>query len=303
MINFSFNKIVQSLLDGIINMVPTLYIFGGLAMQEERKGIAGALDYQLKGYAESKEYTEAERLKAEEDVAATEQEGLAVYKPWQEAGAEARGDFQTLLDEGISQEQLEQDPAYKWRLSQGLQARERSASRYGQRFSGGLLAEMERYSQGEASAEYEKIYGRKAQGYGGLMSLGMRADEGSNQWRGSMLGQRRSIADYYGGQMQQNILGKAGAKAGAEYGKYMASAKLYAGIHKDMAKMGMSMVPGGGGASSPGAGETGLGQSNYGNQGGGISGSGSGGYAGTSSGGSGYNWGGGAIGAGSGGMG
>lgn len=286
---FSFNKVVQRLLNSVINMVPTFYIFGGLAMQEERKGIVGALEEQEKGYAESTEALEAERAIAEEDVAATEQAGLATYQPWQEAGAEARTGFQTLLSEGLSREQLEQDPAYQWRLSQGLQARERSASRYGQRFSGGLLAELEKYAQGEASSEYEKIYGRKAQGYGGLMSLGMRADEGAAQWRGSMFGARRSIADYYGSRMQENILGRAGARAGAEYGKYQASAKLFAGIHKDMAKMSMAFATKGGTGGQ--GGETGLGQGGYNTNTGGGGGSydQQGNYIGGMSS---YNWGG-----------
>jgi len=252
---FKFN-----LLNFLFNIVPTFSIFGGLAMMEERKGIAGALDEQQKGYAESTADLEARRDIAGEDVAATEAAGLSTYQDWQEAGDKARADYEGLISGGLTQEELEQDPAYKFRMQQGLQARERSASRFGNRFSGGLIMGLEQYSQGLASEEYGNVYGRKSQGYGNLMNMGMQADQASNRWRGDMFGARRGLDQYYGGQLQQNIMGKAGARAGAVYGKYQASAKLYAGIHKDMAKMGMSMVPGGGGASSPGAGETGLGQ-------------------------------------------
>ena len=251
-------KIITSVLDST-----TFYIFGGLAMYEERAGISGALAEQEKGYAESDKYLQEQWDVGKEDVSATEAAGLEGYRPYQEAGTQALGDFQTLLDQGISQEQLEQDPSYQWRMQQGLQARERSASRYGSRFSGGLLAELEKYAQGEASAEYSNIYNRKAQGYGGLMGMGMQAEESANQWRGQMYGARRSLSDYYGGQIEQNIKGVAGARAAAVYGKYQASAKLYAGIHKDMAKMSMAFATKG---QSSGGGETGLGEGSYGGQ-------------------------------------
>lgn len=259
---FSFNKIVQGLLDKVVNMVPTFYIFGGLAMFEERKGIAGALAEQEKGYKESTDYLQGQWDEAKVDTAETEAAGLEGYKPYQEAGTQALSSYQGLVENGV--EDFKADPGYQFRMDQGLQARERSASRYGNRFSGGLLAEMEQFAQGTASEEYGKVYNRKAQGYGGLMNLGVQAEQGANAWRGSMYSSRRSLSDYYGGQINNNILGKAGARASAVYGKYQSSAKLFAGIHKDMAKMSMAFATKG---QAKGGGETGIGQggNTYGN--------------------------------------
>ena len=246
----------------LFNIVPTFSIFGGLAMYEERAGIAGALGEQEKGYAESTADLQRRQALAEEDVATTEAAGLEQYRPYTEAGEQGLADYQSLVAGGVDYAEID-NPAYRWRLQQGIQARERTAARSGDRFSGRFAMGLEDYAQGMASQEYENVYGRRERGYGNLMNIGLQASGMANQWRGGMYQSRKGLDQYYGGGIQQNILGKAGARAAATYGKYQASAKLYAGVHKDMAKMGMSMVPGGGGASSPGAGETGLGSGGY----------------------------------------
>lgn len=276
---FKFN-----LLNFLFNIVPTFSIFGGLAMYEERAGIAGALDEQEKGYAASTAALERRQTIAEEDVATTEAEGLEQYQPYQEAGTQGLSDYQDLVSGGVDYNEID-NPAYQWRLQQGMQAQERTAARSGDRFSGRFAMGLENYAQGMASQEYENIYNRRSQGYGNLMNIGLRASGMANDWRGSMYQSRRGLDQYYGGQINQNIMGKAGARAAATYGKYQASAKLYAGVHKDMAKMGMSMM----GANDASSGDTGLGQGGYST---GMSG-GSGGGMGGGSYDSGGNWGGG----------
>ena len=243
----------------LFDIVPKFSIFAGLAMMEEKKGIVGALEEQEKGYDASTADLERRKGIAEEDVATTEAAGLETYQGWQEAGDRARDSYEGLISGGLSQEELEQDPSYRFRMQQGLQARERTASRMGNRFSGGLMMGLEQYAQGMASQEYGNIYGRKSQGYGNLMNMGWQADQASNQWRGQMYGARRGLDQYYGGQLNQNIMGRAGARAAATYGQAQAGAKMYAGIHKDMAKMGMSAA----GYKGEGGGETGLGQGGY----------------------------------------
>lgn len=57
------------------------------------------------------------------------------------------GDFQT-------------DPGYQWRMDQGIQALDRSASARGLLFSGGELKALDRYNQGFASNEYQNAYNR-----------------------------------------------------------------------------------------------------------------------------------------------
>ena len=265
-------KILNWLLFGI---VPTFSIFGGMAVMEEQKGIAGALAEQEKGYAESTAQLEERQALAEEDVAATEAKGLAQYQPYQEAGTQGLSNYQDLVSGGVDYAEID-NPAYQWRLQQGMQARERTASRSGDRFSGRFAMGMEQYAQGMASQEYENIYNRRSQGYGNLMNIGLQASGMANQWRGSMYDSRRGLDQYFGGQLNQNIMGRAGARAGAEYGKNMATSRLYAGVHKDMAAMGMSAA---GSQSQPtdiqGGGSKGGGGGSGGDQGGGGFGGGS----------------------------
>ena len=62
-----------------------------------------------------------------------------------------------------TQEDIQIDPGYAWRLQQGQQAIERSAAARGNYLSGGTARALEDYAQGQASQEYQNAYTR-AQG-------------------------------------------------------------------------------------------------------------------------------------------
>lgn len=66
------------------------------------------------------------------------------------------------------------DPSYKWRLEQGLQGVQKSASARGTLLTGGTLKDLNDYAQGAASTEYGAAFGRKAT----LADMGLRAAGG-----------------------------------------------------------------------------------------------------------------------------
>ncbi len=61
------------------------------------------------------------------------------------------------------QQVLNDDPSYAWRVSEGQKAIERSGAAKGLQLSGGQLKDLQRFSQGLASTEYQAAYGRRLQ--------------------------------------------------------------------------------------------------------------------------------------------
>ncbi len=59
---------------------------------------------------------------------------------------------------------MQQDPSYKWRLSQGVDAMDRSAARNGSLRSGGMSADLIKLGQNMGSQEYQNIWDRNQQG-------------------------------------------------------------------------------------------------------------------------------------------
>lgn len=109
------------------------------------------------------------------------QENLA---PYREAGQQALGEYQGMLgdytpgelpdfqgqyqDPGAFQgvTNLQEDPGYQFRLSQGLQALDRMSSRGGERYSGKRGIALQDYGQQSASQEYGAAFSRSLQKYG-----------------------------------------------------------------------------------------------------------------------------------------
>lgn len=98
------------------------------------------------------------------------------------AGLGGRG-FQWLTDEGGGGQQggsaqpynfSTDDPSYKWRLEQGMDALQKSAAARGTLLTGGTLKDLTNYAQGAASQEYGAAFGRKAT----LADMGLRAAGG-----------------------------------------------------------------------------------------------------------------------------
>ena len=101
--------------------------------------------------------------------------------PWRKAGVGALGQMSALtgpngeFSRPFGMNDFQADPGYAFRLQQGQQALERSASARGGVLSGGALKGIDRFGQGMASQEYEAAYNRfmnnRSQRYNQLASL------------------------------------------------------------------------------------------------------------------------------------
>jgi hypothetical protein len=73
----------------------------------------------------------------------------------------SRGAVRPLLGDPMAGRPITDDPSYDWRLSQGVQALERSAAARGTLMTGGQLKRLARYGQDAGAAEYAASYGRR----------------------------------------------------------------------------------------------------------------------------------------------
>lgn len=117
------------------------------------------------------------------------------------------------------------DPSYQWRLSQGQQALERSASARGGLFSGRAGKDMTDYAQGAASQEYGNAYNRfqidRASRLNPLQALAGQAQSGANT-----LG---SAAQNYGNAAASNFTNAGNNQANALMSAGNANASGYMG--------------------------------------------------------------------------
>lgn len=77
----------------------------------------------------------------------------ADFAPYREVGVQSLGSLKDMILGGDFSK-FQQSPGYQFRLDQGREAIDRSASARGTRNSGQVLKELERYGQGTASDEY-----------------------------------------------------------------------------------------------------------------------------------------------------
>lgn len=81
------------------------------------------------------------------------------YAPYREAGVNALNDINGLLKDPNS---LANTPGYQFGLSQGVQARDRSAASAGGLYSGATLKALERYGQDYAGTKLNETFNRDA---------------------------------------------------------------------------------------------------------------------------------------------
>src|SRR5688572_4161536 len=85
--------------------------------------------------------------------------------PWLGAGQSSLGELLRQMgagefDQPFDYSQLQNDPGYKFRMSEGQRALERSASARGMLNSGAALKGLSRFSQGLASDEFQNAWSR-----------------------------------------------------------------------------------------------------------------------------------------------
>lgn len=94
------------------------------------------------------------------------QENVQRQQPWLEAGQGALGKLNTLQPfQAPGAAGMSEDPGYQFRLAEGQKAMQNSAAARGNLAGGAALKAAERYGQGAASQEYQKVYARRSEEY------------------------------------------------------------------------------------------------------------------------------------------
>lgn len=147
------------------------------------------------------------------------QQGREDLAPWRQAGESALTGMQNMMSGDYD---ISTDPAYQFRMQQGLQGVESSAAGRGSLFSGNTLKELTGYGQGLASQEYGNRFNRLAS----LAGLGQTAT-GQGVTIGQNYANQAGNAMYNAGQARASgYMGQANAYTNAlnqgayAYGQY-----------------------------------------------------------------------------------
>jgi hypothetical protein len=144
--------------------------------------------------------TQADAAKQSAQTAANAQmQGLQFVQqqeaPYQQAGQQALGQYQSLLSGGAPNFDISKLPGYQFSLQQGMGAIENSAAARGTSLSGNTLRDLQGFGQGLASTNFNQYMQQLA----GLANMGQAAASGvANQGAGLLSGAGASLA---GGQM------------------------------------------------------------------------------------------------------
>lgn len=141
-------------------------VIGGVASNRAAKTQAGA----------ARDAADAQ-LTASREANALQQrmyeEGVTRQQPFLQGGTEDYNRLRSLMSGGpeASQQFLQMDPGYGFRLSEGMKALDRQAAARGGLMSGAALKAAQRYGQDYASGEFSNAYNRLAN----LADLGPRS--------------------------------------------------------------------------------------------------------------------------------
>ena len=132
------------------------------------------------------------------------------------------------LQNGISQQTLENTPGYQFTLNQGLESTQNSAAARGLANSGAALKGAATYATGLANDTYQNQYNdllSTASGYSGLANNATGVASGYNTAAGTTLNQQASLLDTnnqnYNQLLQASTLGENAAN---QYGEYATNA-------------------------------------------------------------------------------
>jgi hypothetical protein len=123
------------------------------------------------------------------------EEAVARQQPFLQGGTEDYNRLRSLMSGGpnASQQFLQMDPGYGFRLSEGMKALDRQAAARGGLISGAALKGAQRYGQGLASQEFGNAYNRLAElaqigpsAAGVMNSLGQNYAKGAGDVYGSI---------------------------------------------------------------------------------------------------------------------
>lgn len=220
----------------------------------------------------SKQYIAALQ-KAQGSLEGTEQQGLAQFEPYLNAGNQATGTLSQLLarpGEGLltpwteqfkapTAEEAAQTPGYKFQLQQGENAVQNSAAARGGLLSGGTLADLNNYAQGTASTNYQNTFNNALTEYqnsyqtflnnqnntynrlAGQQGVGLNAAQGGANLISGIGGDIASLYGQQGAAQAQGTIGQANA-----YGS------ILPGISNSLSQYGiLSQLRGAGSSAAP----------------------------------------------------
>lgn len=163
---------------------------------------------------------------------------IELQEPWRQAGTNAlnqmqEGAYELPANFSFDASQVPQDPGYSFRLSEGMNAMNRSAAAKGGLMSGAALKAGQRYGQAMGSQEYQNAYSRALDKYNadvGRSTLGfnrLASQAGLGQTSANQIG---GAASQYGtnvsnlataqGANQANALLAEGNIRSSQYGNY-----------------------------------------------------------------------------------
>ena len=221
--------------------------FGGLLTAG--LGAAGSLFGGLFGASASgkasQQYINALK-QAQQSLTTSENQGLANYSPYLNAGSNATGMLSQMTStpgEGLltpwtqqftapTAAQAEQTPGYQFQLQQGENALQNSAAAQGGLLSGSTLAGMNQYAQGLASSNYQNTFNNALTQYQnayqsflnnqnntysrlmGLSGQGLQAAGGAGNLISGIGGDIASLYGQQGAAQAQGTIGQANALGG-----------------------------------------------------------------------------------------
>jgi len=126
--------------------------------------------------------------------------------PYVQAGQQALGQYQSLLNGGAANFDVSKLPGYQFQMQQGTDAIQNSAAARGQGLSGNTLQGLQQYGQGLASTQFQQYMSQLA----GLANMGQSAASGqANLGANLMSGAGASLASGIQGAGQANAQGGA----------------------------------------------------------------------------------------------
>jgi len=200
--------------------------------------IGGAVVGAGASYMASKEQSKAAEAAAEAQTEISD-ESLALTKelaeqqredfaPWREAGESALQQIQEGIETGafeVGDVDVTQDPGYAFRMSEGIEALDKSAAARGRLLSGAQQKGVSSYAQNLASQEYANAYARqaseKATKYNILSNLssgGQASAAGQAQATGQLSSTSSNILSNLGSSQAQSAYSSGAANASAYTG-------------------------------------------------------------------------------------
>lgn len=179
------------------------------------------------------------------------EQGREDMRPWLEAGRGTLGELMAQMQGGyfdrqFDASQLANDPGFQFRMQQGQQALERSASARGLLNSGGALKSLQRYSQGLASDEFQNAWGRNQEENRGRFNR-MAGIAGVGQQAAGTMGNMGAQNSAQMGQFANSMSGLYGAQGNASAAQHMGTANAVSGGFNTLGSLAMMGMGGYGG--------------------------------------------------------